>query len=65
VQQHDVIKSSRAVSRVNSQLTRLTAREDFITSCRRESFKSHITHLYGENVNQEIKLLEKLRKKVN
>jgi hypothetical protein len=25
-----------------SELTRLTAREDFITSCRRESFKSHI-----------------------
>jgi hypothetical protein len=26
-------------------LMRLTAREDFITSCRRESFKSHITLL--------------------
>jgi hypothetical protein len=24
-----------------SELARLTAREDFITSCRRESFKSH------------------------
>jgi hypothetical protein len=27
-----------------SELTRLTAREDFITSCRRESFKSHISY---------------------
>jgi hypothetical protein len=25
-----------------SELTRLTAQEDFITSCRRESFKSHM-----------------------
>jgi hypothetical protein len=29
-----------------SELTRLTAREDFITSCRRESFKSHIAFNY-------------------
>jgi replication fork clamp-binding protein CrfC len=27
-----------------SELTRLTAREDFIATCRRESFKSHITN---------------------
>jgi hypothetical protein len=29
-----------------SELTRLTAREDFITSCRRESFKSHIALIW-------------------
>jgi hypothetical protein len=33
-----------------SELTRLTAREDFITSCRRESFKSHITWLLSTYV---------------
>jgi hypothetical protein len=29
-----------------SELTWLTAREDFIATCRRESFKSHVTYSF-------------------
>jgi hypothetical protein len=39
-----------------NHLTRLVAREDFIKSSRRESFKFCITNLYGEETNRKTSL---------
>jgi hypothetical protein len=44
-----------------NHLTWLIAQEDYIKSCRPESFKTYIMHLYGEDINRKIRLLENLR----
>jgi hypothetical protein len=46
-----------------SHLSRLIARENFITLSRQKSKTSHFINLYGEEIYHDTRHLEKLRKK--